>query len=71
MIIEPFNEVNVLYQTADSKCDMANPAIVISMDAGDTVVVNQEGSEICLNKASIPELVKILNKMKNLSVMKK
>ncbi len=71
MIIEPFNKVHVLYQTEDSECDLPNPAIAISMDAGDTVIVEQEGSSICVNKASIPELVKILNKMKNLSVIKK
>ncbi len=66
-----YNHAHMLYQTADDDRDFPNPSLLIHMDNGDTVCIEQEDRELCLNKATIPELIKVLNKMKALTAKEK
>jgi hypothetical protein len=68
MIEKLFNHPHLLHQTPDSETDVANKAIAGQIDNGGTIVLSQEGRHICVNRASVPELYKLLKKLATLEV---
>ena len=60
MIAKLFNHPHVLYQTPDSDGEIANEAIAGHIDNGGAIILEQEGRHICINRASVPELCKLL-----------
>lgn len=63
MITQLFNNPHVLYQTADSDFEVSESAIGASVDGGGIIVLEQDGSHIVVNKASVPELCRLLRKL--------
>lgn len=59
-----FNNPRVLFQTADDESmEIPEPAIAASTDATGLIVLEQEGRGILVNRASVPELVKLLREL--------
>lgn len=56
-----FNNPRILHQTADDKDGMPELPIALSTDASGLIVLSQEGREIVINQASVPELFTLLN----------
>lgn len=65
MIEKLFHNPRILHQTADDDSDVPCAPIAACHDATGLVVLSQEGREICINRASIPELVKLLREMQH------
>lgn len=66
MIGRIFNEAHVIWQEIrDDAVDMPNEAIAVCIDNGGTIVIRQRGEEICLNKETVPDLVKLLKQLAN------
>ena len=59
-IIKLFNRPMVLYQTADDDMSSGEAAISGCLSNDDLVCLSQEGRDIVINKASVPELCKML-----------
>lgn len=51
----------ILHQTADDKNGMPELPIALSTDASGLIVLSQEGREIIVNQASVPELFSMIN----------
>jgi hypothetical protein len=66
MITKMYNRAHLLTQTCSDECGAAEPAIGISTDACDTVVLTQEGRYITLDVEFIPELCKLLRKIQKM-----
>jgi hypothetical protein len=71
MIIRLFNHAHVLYQETDEACAMAEEAITASVDAGGTIVLEQDGRHICLNPASVNDLCKLLRELRKAALAAK
>lgn len=57
------NNPRILHQTPDEKDGMPEAPIAICNDATPIIVMSQEGRDIVINLASIPELCKELKKL--------
>ena len=68
IILKLFNRPHLLHQTADSEADMPNAPIAGYIDNGGKICLEQEGHSICINRASEPELCKLLKKPATLEV---
>jgi hypothetical protein len=55
-----FNRPTVLYQTVDDDMSVPEAAISGCLDASGLVCLSQEGRDIIVNRASVPELCKML-----------
>lgn len=64
MIQTLLSNSSLLHQTADDESNVAEPPVVLARDTSGLVVLSQEGRDICLNVASLPELVKWLKAQK-------
>ena len=60
MIEKLFNHPYLLHQTADREGDMPDTPVAACIDNGGTICLSQEGQGIVLNRASVPELYKLL-----------
>jgi hypothetical protein len=61
MIVKLFNHPHILHQTADGgDYEIANSDIAGHIDNGGTICLEQEGRTIVINRASVPELCKLL-----------
>ena len=60
MIEKLFRSPHILHQTPDSRDDAPNAPVAGCIDASGTLLLSQEGREICVNCASVPELKKML-----------
>lgn len=49
----------VLYQDADKDCDLPEETLIVTVDAGNTLFIQQRDQYIVLNRSSIPTLSKI------------
>ncbi|HRQ59157.1 MAG TPA: hypothetical protein PLN31_17215 [Azoarcus taiwanensis] len=63
MIIRQFSNPRVIFQTPDDEDMVAEQAIAVSCDASGLIVINQEGRELLINRASVPDLVRVLREM--------
>jgi hypothetical protein len=63
MIEKLFNNPHLLHQTADDDSSLPELPISGSVDSADIIVLSQEGRSIVINKASVPELCKLLKKL--------
>lgn len=63
MIVKPWNQPHVIYQTADADDAIPNPTIIVHVDNSGTLCITQESECICLNYATVPELCKLLKQM--------
>ena len=68
MIVKLFNHAHILHQMPDSDMHVANEAIAGHIDNGGTICLEPEGHSICINRASVPELCKLLKKLATLEV---
>lgn len=66
MIARMYNRAHLLTQTCSDEFGIAEPAIGVSTDANDTVVLTQEGRYVTLNAGTIPELCKLLRKIQKM-----
>lgn len=60
MITRLFNHAHVLFQTEDDETMVAEHAIGASLDANNIIVLEQEGRHLVINRASVPELRRLL-----------
>lgn len=61
MITTLFKNPRILYQTADDQDhELPEPAIGASNDATGLIVLEQDGRHILVNRASVPELCRLL-----------
>lgn len=67
MIEKLFNHPHLLHQTAAND-HIPNPPIAGYIDNGGTMVISQEGRDICIDRGSVPELCKLLKKLATLEV---
>lgn len=65
MIIRQNNSPRVVFQTPDDADSIAEPAIAASRDANGLIILNQEGRDLIINRASVPELVRVLRELGN------
>lgn len=63
MIVRQFNNPHTLFQKPDEEFGIAEPAIAGSTDSTGLIILSQEGREILVNRASVPELRKLLTKL--------
>lgn len=63
MITKLFNHPRVLWQTADEADEVPNYPVTACVDNGGTIVLGQEDQSIVLNRASVPELCKLLKQL--------
>lgn len=68
MIVKLFNHGHVLYQTPDHDGDIANEAIAAQLDNNATICLEQLDQSIVINRASVPDLCKLLKKLADLEV---
>ena len=66
MIVRLFNNPRMVVQTSDEEYGVAESAIAVSTDSGGTLVLEQEGRSLCLNRASVPDLIKALKEQVSL-----
>ncbi len=57
-----FNSPRILWQ-ATTEDGLTEVTIGASVDAGDTIVLEQEGRHIAIDPSSVPELRKMLNEL--------
>ena len=63
-----FSRPHVLWQTGDDPdCPIPEPAIAIHTDATGLLMLDQEGREILINRASVPELIATLKLLTKVS----
>lgn len=60
MITRLFNQAHVLFQTEDDASMVPEPAIGASIDANNIIVLEQEGRHLVINRATVPELRRLL-----------
>lgn len=68
MIQKLFNHPLVIYQTADSDADRPNPAIAAHIDNGGTICLEQERDTLCIDRGTVPDLIKALKQLQNVKV---
>jgi len=59
MIERLFRHPYVLHQKAE-RDDIASPPIAGHIDAGELIIISQEGRDICIDHRSVTELCKML-----------
>ena len=67
MITKLFNHPHVLHQTTSDEYAPPEPDVSVCLDASGLIILGQGGQELIINPESIPELCKLLRKMKGLS----
>lgn len=67
MIEKLYNAPHLLHQAPDDDAEISESPIAVSIDAGGTLILSQEGRHICVNWASVPELTKLLRDMRKLN----
>lgn len=61
MITKLFNNPRVLFQKADdAETGIPEPAIAASTDGTGLIVLEQDGRSLLVNRASVPELCRML-----------
>lgn len=55
-----FHHGRVVSQTADEDCAVPEAAVLIHADGSGLVIMEQEGRHICLNRASLREVIRAL-----------
>lgn len=65
MITKLFNHPHLLHQSCSDDYGMPEPDISACIDAGGLIILGQSGREILINPESVPELCKLLRKMKS------
>lgn len=60
MITRLFNHAHVLFQTEDDASMVPEAAIGASIDANNIIVLEQEGRHLVINRATVPELRRLL-----------
>jgi len=60
MIVKQFHNPHVLYQTPDDELNLQEPAIAACLDPCGLMVLRQEANTLLVNRASVPELCKLL-----------
>jgi hypothetical protein len=60
MIEKLFQHQHILHQTADSDMDVPDAPIAGGIDNANMIILSQEGRYLCVNRASVPELCKLL-----------
>ena len=60
MITRLFNQAHVLFQTEDDASMVPEAAIGASIDANNIIVLEQEGRHLVINRATVPELRRLL-----------
>jgi hypothetical protein len=68
MIDKLFNHPHVLYQTADDENDLPELPIGSSLDNFGMIILSQEGNSIVVNRASVPELCKLLRELAKMEI---
>lgn len=63
MIARQYRNPLVIYQTPDDVGSIAEPAIAASHDDMGLIILNQEGREMLINRASVPDLVRALREL--------
>jgi hypothetical protein len=63
MITRLFNHAHVLFQPFDDEHGVAEQAIAASVDSAGSIVLDQEGRHIVIDKASVNELCRLLKKL--------
>lgn len=63
MLEKLFNHPYALHQTADGD-DIPNATILGYVDNGGCVIVSQEGRCICIDRGSVPDLIKLLKSLR-------
>lgn len=64
MIEKLFNHPHLLHQTGEGVLEMPIAAYI---DGGGSIILSQEGREIVVNPRAVPELVKLIRTMKELT----
>jgi hypothetical protein len=65
MIKRAMNHGNIVYQTVDADAgEMPNAALIVHVDNGGTLCIDQENDAIVLDWGTVPELCKLLLQMK-------
>ena len=67
MIIKLLHHAHILHQKTANECEPAEPDVSVCLDALGLIILGQGGQELIINPESIPELCKLLRKMKGLS----
>lgn len=65
MIARLFNNPHVLFQPFDDEHGIAEQAIAASVDNSGSIVLEQEGRYIVINRASVNELCKLLRTLRD------
>ena len=60
MITKLFNQPHMLTQEFDDDLGIMEAAIAASVDNAGQIVLEQEGRHICINRKSVPDLIKLL-----------
>lgn len=68
MIKKIFNSPHVLWQTPDTEVDLPNEAIAGCVDSGGTIVLTQGDNELVVNKATVPDLCKLLKQLAKVKI---
>lgn len=63
MITRLFDNAHVLFQPFDDEHGVAEQAIAASVDSAGSIVLDQEGRHIVIDKASVNELCRLLKKL--------
>lgn len=63
MIARQHRNPLVVFQTPDDAGGIAEPAIAASHDDMGLIILNQEGREILINRATAPDLVRALREL--------
>ena len=65
MITRLFNHAHILFQTGDDAFMIPEPAIGASLDSNNIIVLEQEGRHLVINRATVPELRRLLRDLAN------
>ena len=60
MIEKLFQHQHILHQTAGSDMDVPDAPIAGGIDNANMIILSQEGRYLCINRAGVPELCKLL-----------
>lgn len=63
MIEKVMHRGRIVYQTADEDCSMPEPALIVQVDNGGTLILQQENRYLTINRNAIPELIKALKQV--------
>lgn len=63
MITRLFNNAHILFQRENDDSMVPEAAIGASVDANKIIVLEQEGRHLVINRASVPELCRLLREL--------